>query len=76
MNDTMFSAQNNRIFYVNVPIVQYNINPANEEYKDFYLDDQNYFPFSGTQGVNTFLYIEEQHIETDTSIMPYTSYLN
>lgn len=55
-----------------VPVVNSYINPGKQDYKGYYLEDQNYFNFNSKLGVRTIAKIEEDTIETDISLMPYS----
>lgn len=52
------------------------INPGKQDYKGFYLEDQNYFSFNSKLGVRTIAKIEEDTIETDVSLMPYSDIIS
>ena len=56
---------------MDVPIVQFNINPGSQQYKEYYVEDQNYFMFTNKLGIQNTVSIEQANIETDISIMPY-----
>ena len=72
LNESQFnSTYASQEFIVDVPIVQYNLNPGSQKYKEFYVEDQNYFMFTNKLGVRNTVSIEQGTIETDVSIMPY-----
>lgn len=54
-------------------LINVKINPGNDVYKSFYLEDRNYATFTSTFGVSAYLGVEEDTIETDNSLMPYES---
>ena len=60
-------------FIVDVPIVQYNVNPSSQKYKEIYIEDSNYFMFTSQLGLENHVYIEQGTIITDMSIMPYSN---
>ena len=54
-----------------VPVVNTAVNPGNQEYKKYYLEDQNIVTFDSLLGSYAFGYIREDKIETDMSVMPW-----
>ena len=61
VNDTIFAGIEALIgkFVVSLPIVHTNINPSSENYREYYLTDQNFFTFSSQLGVMAFANIRE-----------------
>ena len=54
-----------------VPIVNTLLNPANENYKEYYLNDQNHFGMSTSLGNRITALIREDTVETDVSLLPF-----
>jgi len=54
-NDTYFTAIENQLtsFRLNVPFINTLINPGNQQYRSYYLDDSNGFSFSSQLGAIT-----------------------
>lgn len=59
-------------FTMLTPYVQYYINGNEEEYRGVYLDDNNYYMFSSNLGVDAMTYVQQNKIETDVSLMPFS----
>jgi hypothetical protein len=51
------------------------INPDNDEYLTYYLEDSNYITFSQHGGEEGRLLVEDFQISTDESILPFSNYL-
>lgn len=48
------------------------INPGNENYRDYYLEDRNFIAFTSRQGAIIVSHVQEYTIITDESILPFT----
>jgi hypothetical protein len=73
--DAYFTAVENAFgqFPLIIPMVNPEINPNSQDYKTFSVDDINYLPFTSKLGISSLAFLEEDIIETDESIMPFTS---
>jgi hypothetical protein len=60
-------------FTLIVPTVNTIINADNQDYKQTFIEDRNYFTFTTTYGMRVSAEIEQIEIDTDISIMPYTN---
>jgi hypothetical protein len=49
------------------------INPENQEYLTYYLEDTNYLTFSSDYGAEALIYVDDYSISTDNSILPVSS---
>jgi len=74
INDTEFAfyEQTYGSFIVDVPLVQTSINADNYKSKSLYYEDQNYFTFNSQLGIEGTFLIQQDKIETDVSILPFT----
>ena len=50
------------------------INAGNTEYLDYKIVDNNFVSISPTIGAHNNIYVEEYTIETDESLLPFTSH--
>jgi hypothetical protein len=55
-----------------VPIINTNINPGNDDYLQYYLEDRNIFSFGSQLGISATASIVEDVVETDVSLLPFT----
>ena len=69
---TMIEAQVGGKFQLLMPIIHTNINIGQEQYRNLYLEEKNALTFSSQLGVVALAYIQEDTIETDISLMPYS----
>ena len=58
-------------FYLDLPLIQTLINPGSQLYKKIYYEDESYIEFSSQLGVFGLAKIQDDVVETDTTIMPY-----
>ena len=74
MNDATFAAveASAGMFNLVVPLINTNINPGNADYKEFYINDRNMIVFSSQLGAIGKIKIQEDTVETDNSLMPWT----
>ena len=72
-NDTTYSMAEVGVgrFAMAVPFVNVQVNPGSQEYRKYYLEDQNIFYFNSQLGTLAFARISEDVIKTDLSLMPY-----
>jgi hypothetical protein len=59
-------------FTLAVPVVNTIVNANDQEYMQIYIEDRNYYYFTTSYGVRVAASIEQNEINTDTSIMPYS----
>ena len=72
-NDTIYNMAELGVgrFVMAIPFVNVQVNPGSQEYKIFYLEDQNIFYFNSQLGTLAFAKISRDVIKTDLSLMPY-----
>ena len=58
-------------FTLFAPVISTIVNPGEKEYKQVFVEDQNFFFFSSTLGIRINGQIQQYQIETDVSLMPY-----
>ena len=62
-NDTIYNLIHaGRQLQIDVPIVQYNINPSNQNYKEIYVEDKNFFMLSNQLGAVATVNLEQSII--------------
>ena len=59
-------------FTLFAPVISTIVNPGEKEYKQVFIEDQNFFFFSSISGIRVNGQIQQYQIETDISLMPYT----
>ena len=57
-NTAQYNALHPGNFEISVPLVQYNINPSNQKYKEIYVEDKNSFLLSNTIGATVTVNLE------------------
>jgi hypothetical protein len=72
-NDSYYAAVENAFstFRLNVPFINTLINPGDQDYRSYYLDDSNGFVFTSKLGSTAEGSISSDIIETDVSVMPW-----
>jgi hypothetical protein len=68
--DQLFANETN--FYYTIYFINPLINADQQDFLSYYLEDSNYVMFSATAGEECQLMMEDYHIETDESILPFT----
>jgi hypothetical protein len=59
--------------YFSVYFINPLINPENQDYLTYYMEDTNYITFSSDYGGEGLLFVEDYSISTDNSILPTSS---
>ena len=73
MPDAQFNMMETNMnqFVVGIPLISSLVNPGNQEYKTFFIEDRGRHMFSSTLGNYLIAEVQEDTIENDISLMPY-----
>lgn len=68
----MTFSNSNQLVKLRIPYINTIINAGLQDYKQVYIEDQNYFFFTMTNAVNIIAQVEKFQIDTDQTLLPYS----